>query len=540
LAVSSLLKTPKSRFLFLFLKEKKKSLLAFPLDLFSIIYWKMSLSGNGQSMMEALHALVLKERGETEDVKPVESNPVVPGFDASSFGLFLDDENDCGEEDGNMSKKYGSVLKEPCNMSFHEQYVALRLSDETGHLRSQGMKSPHMAAMLGRSDVFWWLVNHDEDYLSRTHAGNSVFHIAAEYGREDLVRSIFERFGGTVAPYDKRVNEKSTNEAKQTALHLAAGHGHLSIVKYLIEKAKLSIRDRDHEMYTPLMVAAQRGHFEIVKYLHTKRGASLSETGQYKYTALLLASISGHFNVVKYIMKHGGSNKEVTNLVNTALHVASMGGHCEIVQHLLDKYPQQFNVNMKNSNGQTPLHLAVWAGHDPLTSLLVTKYQSSLTHTNAKGNTPLLMACLRGHVNVAKTLISLGSQFNEINRNGNTPILLAAYGGHNDVIQWLLQPETNSGLTINDRSNSGNSAILHASSQALLHTVQFLLEHCGANINDANNSGRTVFELASSFAPVKHFLEDARQRIALQATKPSTTSESQSSTSTTSTTSTNK
>lgn len=257
-------------------------------------------------------------------------------------------------------------------------------------------------------------------------------------------------------------------------------------------------------------MAAQGGHLDVVKWLHSKRGASLADAAQYKYTALLHAAYNGHFRVVKYIMRHGGSNKEVTNLVNTALHVAAMGGHYEIVTYLLEKYAQQFDVSTRNSNGQTPLHLAAWAGHEPLVRLLVTKYHSSLTATNAKGNTPFLMACLRGHLSTAQTLIELGSQFTERNRNGNSPLLLASYGGHNDVIAWLLDPATQSSLSIHDRSSSGNSALLHACSQALLHTVQYLLEHCGANISDTNNSRRSAFDLASSFRPVLLYLETHR------------------------------
>ena len=463
-------------------------------------------NGGMETVMEALQRLALRakaEKGEEGEQRQTD--------ELSLFGKIaeVDGEEGEGEDVEEEANRYleVDVLEEPCKLTFHEQNWAFKFSAQTSHLRSQGYRTPHMAVQLGREDLFWWLVNHDEDWMRLTQAGDTILHIAAQYGHLSLVQGIFERFGGTSAPYDKRLNEKATNGAKRTALHLAAAHGHLDIVKYLVEVAKLSIRDRDNESYTPLMAAAQRGHLHVIKYLHQKRGGKLSDAGQYKYTALLLAAYSGHFSIVKYIMRNGGSNKEVTNLVNTALHVAAMGGHCEIVQFLLTKYSTQFDVSTKNSNGQSPLHLAVWSGHEPLTRLLVIEHDASLTATNAKGNTPFLMACLRGHLPTAMALIQLGAQFTERNRNGNSALLLAAYGGHNDIINWLLDPDTHSGLSLRDTSTSGNTALLHASSQALLHTVKLLIEQYNAPLTDTNNSGRTALDLSSSYAPIHSYIQ---------------------------------
>ena len=467
----------------------------------------MSVSGEGVSMMEALSVLVLKESGTAVAGSSAATSSVAP-LASGTLATHDSDEEEEVECSSHPAPKFGSgVLEEPCSLSPFRQTLAFNAGEETVHLRSQGFHPSHIAAMLGREEVFWWIVNHDEDLRTRTHAGNNVLHLAAEYGHESLVRGIYERFGGTMAPYDKRVDQKATNEAKQTALHLAAAHGHFSIVKYLVETVKLSVRDRDIAMHTPLMLAAQNGHLAVVKYLQHKRPASLSEAGQYKYTALLLAALQGQYRVVRYIMMNGGSNKELTNLNNTALHIACMGGHVDIVQLLLDKYSDQFILTDKNSNGQTPLHLAAWAGHDALTKLLITKYSAPTNITNSKGNTAFLMACLRGHLSVAKILITIGhSQFTEVNKNRNNAMLLAAYGGHNDVIEWLADPMTNSGLSIHDRSLSGNTPLLHAASQALLHTVQYLLSLCNANINDTNNSGKDAVELSSSFTPVHDYL----------------------------------
>lgn len=402
---------------------------------------------------------------------------------------------------------------EGAKLPYHLQCRLMKSSSSTAHFRSEGYRPAHIAARLGRAELFWWLVNHEEDFISRTSTGYSVFHLAAEYGHLALAQGIYERFGNQYGRVEKRVELRTRTVNKNSALHLAAAHGHLDVVVYLTTVLGFSVREKNSELHTPLMVAAQGGHLEVVQHLHSKSRASLVEVGQYKYTALLLAAYHGHKPVVVYCLDHGSSPNEKTNLHNTALHVACMGGHTHLVSYLLLRFKDgTLDPHSKNANGQTPLHLAAWAGHTELALLLFSAYGASLTATNAKGNTPFLMSCLRGHLSVAKALIKLGASFNERNASQNTGLLLAAYGGHNDVIEWLLDPETKSGLDITQTSASGNTPFLQAAYQAHLHTIKYLYETVGADLHERNHAGRSAIDLAEQYgdmtAPIVLYLRE--------------------------------
>jgi len=54
------------------------------------------------------------------------------------------------------------------------------------------------------------------------------------------------------------------------------------------------------------------------------------------------------------------------------------------------------------------------------------------------GNTPLHFACLKGHTDMAKTLLKLGARINDRNKDGNTPLHLAFKGDNHRVISTLI------------------------------------------------------------------------------------------------------
>ena len=464
------------------------------------------------TVMEALASLAL--RANESKAKSSKKSPYVTYTD-DDFAIedVEDDENEVLDhmEEGNSDLPSVDVLDpvEGAKLPFYQQCRLMKSSRSTAHLRSEGYRPTHIAARLGRVELFWWLVGHEEDTISKTTAGYSIFHVAAEYGCLSLVQGIAERFGrsGLRSPYGIDLFSKTVT--KNTALHLAAAHGHLEVVKHLCTEIGLNPRDKNVDLHTPLMLAAQAGHLKVVSFLHSQMRASLVEVGQYKYTALLLAALHGHSTIVDYCLLNGSSPEEKTNLYNTALHVACMGGHITVINNLLSNHPNYFNTATKNSNGQTPLHLAAWAGHSHVVKLLVENYASSLTDANVKGNTPFLMACLRGYLSVAQLLISLGASFNDRNASQNSALLLAAYGGHNDVIEWLLDPATGSGLDLKQTSASGNSPLQHASAQGKYDTVKFLLENYDVDLNHLNNVGRTAFYLATPYPSIAQCLSAA-------------------------------
>jgi ankyrin repeat protein len=55
-------------------------------------------------------------------------------------------------------------------------------------------------------------------------------------------------------------------------LHIAAGFGKLDVVKYLIEAQGADVKATDKYGKTPLRQAAKNGHWDVVKYLVEEKG----------------------------------------------------------------------------------------------------------------------------------------------------------------------------------------------------------------------------------------------------------------------------
>ena len=121
----------------------------------------------------------------------------------------------------------------------------------------------------------------------------------------------------------------------QTALGVAAGNGHLEVVRWLVREGGSSVEERDRGGWTALLFAAANGRLEMVRWLVREGGSSVEENNDGN-TALILAAMNGHLEVVRWLVQEGGSSvDENNNNGNTALLLAAMNGELEMVRWLL-------------------------------------------------------------------------------------------------------------------------------------------------------------------------------------------------------------
>ena len=133
----------------------------------------------------------------------------------------------------------------------------------------------------------------------------------------------------------------------------AAKYGHLSIVKYLVEKGVKFNTDDEWA----LREATYKGHLDIVRYL-IENGADMHIWDEH---ILLWASIYGHLSIVKYLVENG-ANFHIDQ--EKALVLAADNGHLPVVKFLVEN-----GADIRAYNTQA-IWVSINKGHSDITTYL--------------------------------------------------------------------------------------------------------------------------------------------------------------------------
>ncbi len=95
------------------------------------------------------------------------------------------------------------------------------------------------------------------------------------------------------------------------------------------------------------------------------------------------------------------------------------------------------DVNEKDNEGMTPLHLAAMNGHHEVAVWLVTN-GADMNSTNKNDATPLHCAAEEGRCEVAVFMISRGADINARDNDGSTPLHLACAKGRKEAAELLV------------------------------------------------------------------------------------------------------
>jgi ankyrin repeat protein len=104
---------------------------------------------------------------------------------------------------------------------------------------------------------------------------------------------------------------------------------------------------------------------------------------------------------------------------------------------------------------------------------MLLRAKSSVNCQNTKGDTPLLIACNKNHVDMARLLIHADADLVKANYNGDCALALAAWEGHTKIVQLLLSSKCNPDTPPDKR---GDVPLLNASWQGHSEIVSLLVK----------------------------------------------------------------
>ncbi|XP_034937941.1 putative ankyrin repeat protein RF_0381 [Chelonus insularis] len=175
----------------------------------------------------------------------------------------------------------------------------------------------------------------------------------------------------------------------------------------------------------------------------------------------------------------------------TLLFHAIHNGNIKMTELLLSN---NANVQHKNINGDTPLHLATRYFIDTKFVEILLRYNAKVNEINKDSLVPLHFACDEGNIKKIQILLDYNAGVNVADKFGKTPLHFVCTRGEiwvPEVLKLLLQYTGD----INVRDLKGKSPLFEACEVGNVSVINILLEN-GADMECKDNRGDTPLHIA--------------------------------------------
>jgi ankyrin repeat protein len=280
-------------------------------------------------------------------------------------------------------------------------------------------------------------------------------------------------------------------EERQRAINIAIEFHRAEILDWFVQKGA-SLNVKDNKGFYPLhhlIRSGFSGTYPIKRLLgagaNPNAQAGLeAETGD---TALQLAIKNNKLEEVSVLLQEGADPTLLCDggdqPLLSALHCAVRTGNLEIVSLLLKKKPEEAMSPATESHN-------------------VSQKVELLSQKDGAGNTPLLVASLRGDLPIVNFLLEVGADVSAINYSGFNCMHIAASERHDTLLSIFAKK-----MDVNSKVVATGSTALHIASSAL-RQVPDPASHCcsvllaaGADPTIEDKDGNTsLYIVASSFA----------------------------------------
>lgn len=314
----------------------------------------------------------------------------------------------------------------------------------------------------------------------------------------------------------------------------AAEAGELTRVEILIQEGVDANLPQPDGM-TALHWAVYRDDADMAAKL-IEAGANVNAANRYGVPPLSLACTNGNADIVKALLDAGANPNATLRGGETALMIAARTGHLEVVDALL---AEGADVEARESSGQTALMWAAAEGHAEVVQALIDAGADIHRRLDESGLTPMFFAVREGQTEVVRTLLAAGVDVNvrldsdggwtyEPPFNGASPLMMAVLNGHFELAIALVKTGANPNdqrseftplhalakVRKPDLGDAGDPAPIGSGNMTSLQFVRALVA-LGANVNarlengyshppGLNLEGATPFFLAADRADAEY------------------------------------
>ncbi|KAL2399710.1 Ankyrin-1 [Exophiala dermatitidis] len=175
------------------------------------------------------------------------------------------------------------------------------------------------------------------------------------------------------------------------------------------------------------------------------------------------------------------------------ISVAASFGLTSLLKLLIERDRQNLRLDIRNPQGNTPLHEAVIRGHEDAAKLLL-DHGADVLVTNYRQCTPLFLAVSYGRTSMVELLLRYGRPQLDVNGpKGFTALHKAVEHGNEDVVITLLQ----NGALVGAHDNHGMTALHHAAFRGNLSIAKHLVL-AGAFVHVTDREGLCPLDYAAT------------------------------------------
>ncbi|KAK3431701.1 hypothetical protein EUGRSUZ_E03813 [Eucalyptus grandis] len=306
-----------------------------------------------------------------------------------------------------------------------------------------------------------------------TPSGNSMLHVAASSGREDVMELILFHY-----PY--LVTRRNSSE--DTPLHVAIQHQMLNAASKLMRQRRDSeiIYWKNKDNKSPVYLAVEK-----CKLLNSKD----HNEAVWEILQLLLRESARD---EAYAVKIQGMSPVLAAF-------RGKEGDTDLPEEIIDKLPQLLHA--RNENGGTPLHSAASVGNVEAVQFLLKKCPYLALQTDKNGSYPIHIACEGGNFGSTEPLLKdTWPDLAEIkNKKGQNILHVAAKAGDGHAVSCILKEYSDPNVIeklVNLKDVDGNTPLHLASMHNHCGVLRSLTRNKRIDLELRNNDGLTALDLA--------------------------------------------